>query len=91
MATNLYKLGGWAFDNRRKVLLGWLVVLALVLFASSTFSGTFSSKFEEFQTPSRSRRRTSLPKYPGAGGGSARVVYGLRRARSSPILRTRRP
>ena len=75
MATNLYKLGGWAFDNRRKVLLGWLVVLALVLFASSTFSGTFSSKFEVPGTESQRAQDLLNEKYPGAGGGSARVVY----------------
>ena len=68
MATNLYKLGGWAFDNRRKVLLGWLVVLALVLFASSTFSGTFSSKFEVPGTESQQAQDLLNEKYPGAGG-----------------------
>ena len=91
MATNLYKLGGWAFDNCRKALLGWLVVLALVLFASSTFSGTFSSKFEVPGTESQRAQDLLTEKYPGAGGGSARVVYEAPRARSSPILRTRRP
>ena len=75
MATYLYRLGGWAFDNRRKVALGWLVVLALVLFSSSAFSGSFSSKFEVPGTESQRAQDLLYEKYPGAGGASARVVY----------------
>jgi uncharacterized membrane protein YdfJ with MMPL/SSD domain len=75
VATYLYRLGGWAFTNRRKVLLGWLAVLALVLASSSAFSGTFSSKFEVPGTESQRAQDLLNEKYPGAGGGSARVVY----------------
>jgi hypothetical protein len=45
MATYLYRLGGWAFENRRKVLLGWLAVLAVVVASAGAFSGQFSTKF----------------------------------------------
>ena len=75
MATCLYRLGGWAFDNRRKVLLGWVVVLALVIASASAFSGTFSSKFEVPGTESQRAQDLLYEKYPGAGGASARVVY----------------
>src|ERR1044072_5780072 len=46
VATYLYRLGGWAFGHRRKVLFGWIAVLALVVAGSSAFGGAFSSKFE---------------------------------------------
>ena len=75
MATYLYRLGGWAFDNRRKVLCGWLVVLALVIASATAFSGTFSSKFEVPGTESQRAQDLLHEKYPGAGGASARVVY----------------
>jgi RND superfamily putative drug exporter len=75
VATCLYRLGGWAFDNRRKVLLGWLVALALVIASASAFSGTFSSKFEVPGTESQRAQDLLYEKYPGAGGASARVVY----------------
>jgi RND superfamily putative drug exporter len=75
VASKLYRLGGWAFDNRRKVLLGWVLALVLVMFASSTLSGTFSSKFEVPGTESQQAQDLLYEKYPGAGGASARVVY----------------
>jgi uncharacterized membrane protein YdfJ with MMPL/SSD domain len=75
MATYLHRLGGWAFDNRKKVLLGWLVVLVAVVFSASTFSDDYSSKFEVPGTESQQAQDLLYEKYPGAGGASARVVY----------------
>jgi uncharacterized membrane protein YdfJ with MMPL/SSD domain len=75
MATHLYRLGGWAFQNRRKVLFGWLTVLALVVASSVAFGGQFSSKFEVPGTESQQAQDLLHEKYPGAGGASARVVY----------------
>ena len=75
MATYLYRLGGWAFDNRRKVLLGWILVLALVGVSAGAFSGQFSEKFEVPGTESQRAQDLLYEKYPGAGGASARVVY----------------
>src|SRR5687768_4797660 len=75
VATYLYRLGGWAFDNRRKVLLGWVVVLAAVVFSAASFGGTYSEKFEVPGTESQRAQDLLHEKYPGAGGASARVVY----------------
>ena len=75
MATYLYRLGGWAFDHRRKVLLAWVLVLGLVVFSAASFSGTFSTKFEVPGTESQRAQDLLHAKYPGAGGASARVVY----------------
>src|ERR1044072_8628044 len=75
VATFLYRLGGWAFDHRRKVLLAWVLVLGLVVFSAASFSGTFSTKFEVPGTESQRAQDLLHEKYPGAGGASARVVY----------------
>ena len=75
MATYLYRLGRWAFDNKRKVVAGWLVVLVAVMASATAFSGTFSSKFEVPGTESQQAQDLLHEKYPGAGGASARVVY----------------
>jgi uncharacterized membrane protein YdfJ with MMPL/SSD domain len=75
MATYLYRLGGWAFTNRRKVLFGWLAILAVVIGSAAAFSGQFSSKFEVPGTESQRAQDLLHEKYPGAGGASARVVF----------------
>jgi uncharacterized membrane protein YdfJ with MMPL/SSD domain len=75
MATYLYRIGGWAFTNRRKVLFGWLAILALVIGSAASFSGQFSSKFEVPGTESQRAQDLLHEKYPGAGGASARVVF----------------
>jgi RND superfamily putative drug exporter len=75
VATYLYRLGGWAFENRKKVLLGWMAVLAVVIASAAAFSGQFSEKFEVPGTESQRAQDLLYEKYPGAGGASARVVY----------------
>jgi putative drug exporter of the RND superfamily len=75
VATHLYRLGGWAFDHRGKVLLGWVVVLGLVIAGAGAFSGQFSEKFEVPGTESQRAQDLLHQKYPGAGGASARVVF----------------
>jgi uncharacterized membrane protein YdfJ with MMPL/SSD domain len=75
MATKLHRLGRWAFDNKKKVLVGWLTVLALVVTGMNTFGDEFSSKFEVPGTESQEAQDLLAERYPGAGGSSARVVY----------------
>ena len=75
MAAYLYRLGRFAFDNRKKVLLGWVAVLAVVIASAGAFSGQFSEKFEVPGTESQQAQDLLYEKYPGAGGASARVVY----------------
>jgi RND superfamily putative drug exporter len=75
VATYLYRLGGWAFDHKRKVLLAWVLVLGLVIVSAASFSGTFSTKFEVPGTESQRAQDLLYEKYPGAGGASARVVF----------------
>jgi RND superfamily putative drug exporter len=75
MASNLYRLGGWAFAHRRGVLVGWVVVLGLVFASVAAFKGEFSTRFEVPGTESQRAQDLLHEKYPGAGGASARVVF----------------
>jgi putative drug exporter of the RND superfamily len=75
MARHLYRLGGWAFDHRRKVLVGWIVALAVVIASAGAFSGQTVNKFEVPGTESQQAQDLLREKYPGAGGAAARVVF----------------
>jgi uncharacterized membrane protein YdfJ with MMPL/SSD domain len=75
MATRLYRLGSWAFENRKKVLVGWLLVLVAVFASAAAFSGKTSNEFSVPGTESQVAQDLLEEKYPEAGGGSARVVF----------------
>ena len=75
MATRLYRIGGWAFENRRKVIAGWLLVLVAVIASASAFSGKTSNEFSVPGTESQVAQDLLQEKFPEAGGGSARVVF----------------
>ena len=75
MARHLYRLGGWAFDRRRSVLAGWLVLLALVFGAAAAFSGKTTNAFSVPGTESQQAQDLLDKKFPGAGGGTARMVF----------------
>ena len=75
MATRLYRLGGWAFENRKKVLVGWLLVLVAVFASAAAFSGKTSNEFAVPGTESQVAQDLLTEKFPEASGGSARVVF----------------
>jgi putative drug exporter of the RND superfamily len=45
MAAYLHRLGGWAFDHRWKVLIGWVLVLAAVGACASALGGETNDEF----------------------------------------------
>ena len=75
MATYLYRLGRWAFEHRRRVLMIWLAVLVLIGGVAAAFSGRTSDKFSVPGTESQRAQDLFEQKYPGAGGAAARVVF----------------
>ena len=75
MASRLYRIGGWAFQNRRKVVGGWLLVLVAVIASASAFSGKTSNEFSVPGTESQVAQDLLQEKFPEASGGSARVVF----------------
>ena len=75
MATYLYRLGDWAFRNRRKVVTMWAAVFIGVILCAIAFSGTTNDEFSVPGTESQQAQDLLHERYPGAGGASARVVF----------------
>jgi uncharacterized membrane protein YdfJ with MMPL/SSD domain len=75
MATFLYRLGGWAFQHRWKVLGAWVAVVALVVASAMAFSGKTNDKFTVPGTESQQAQELLEAKYPAASGAYARMVF----------------
>ncbi|HEX6387788.1 MAG TPA: MMPL family transporter [Solirubrobacteraceae bacterium] len=75
MAKHLYRLGGWAFERRRTVLVMWIALLAVVVASAMAFKGQTSSKFVVPGTESQQAQDLLEQKFPAASGASARVVF----------------
>jgi RND superfamily putative drug exporter len=75
MSSHLYRLGGWAFAHRRRVLATWSLILAAVAVSAALFSSPFSTKFEVPGTESQRAQDLLHAKFPGAGGAAARMVF----------------
>ena len=75
MASNLYRLGGWAFTHRKRVLGIWALVLVAVFAASAAFSGKTNDSFEVPGTESQDAQELLEAKYPAASGTQARMVF----------------
>ena len=75
MAKHLYRLGGWAFERRRTVLLAWIALLGVVVVCAAAFKGQTSDKFVVPGTESQQAQDLLEQKFPAASGASARVVF----------------
>jgi uncharacterized membrane protein YdfJ with MMPL/SSD domain len=75
MATYLYRLGGWAFEHRKRVLAAWIVALGLVIASAAAFSGQTNDKFTVPGTESQRAQELLEQKYPAASGAYARMVF----------------
>ena len=75
MATYLYRLGGWAFQNRWKAFGIWAAVLAIVIGCAAAFSGQTNDAFSVPGTESQEAQDLLEEKFPEASGATARVVY----------------
>jgi putative drug exporter of the RND superfamily len=75
MATFLYRLGGWAFERRWRVIAAWVVVIGLVVASAAAFSGKTNDKFTVPGTESQRAQELLEQKYPAASGAYARMVF----------------
>jgi uncharacterized membrane protein YdfJ with MMPL/SSD domain len=75
MATYLYRLGGWAFENRWKVLGGWVFLVVAVAMASAAFAGETNDEFTVPGTESQQAQDLLEERFPAASGATARMVF----------------
>src|ERR1700750_1519202 len=75
MATHLHRLGGCAYERRRRVLAFWLIVVVGIGAAAVAFKGQTDNSFSVPGTESQRAQDLLEQKFPGAGGASARVVF----------------
>ena len=75
MATRLFKLGGWAFEHRWRVVAIWATVLVAVVASAAAFGGKTNDKFSVPGTESQEAQTLLEEKYPAASGTYARLVF----------------
>src|SRR5437763_15499121 len=75
MAAVLYRLGGWAFERRRTVVLIWVAVLVLFGALVAGVGGKVSNSFTIPGTESQRALNLLNREFPGSGGAVARIVF----------------
>jgi uncharacterized membrane protein YdfJ with MMPL/SSD domain len=75
MASKLYRLGGWAFENRWKVLGAWAIVLVAVALSAAAFAGETNDEFTVPGTESQTAQDLLEERFPAASGATARTVF----------------
>jgi uncharacterized membrane protein YdfJ with MMPL/SSD domain len=75
MAKYLYRLGGWSFRRRGRVVALWGAVLIAVIGAAVAFGGTTNDKFTVPGTESQEAQELLEERYPAASGTYARIVF----------------
>ena len=75
MANRLFRLGGWAFEHRKRVVALWALVLVGVIAAAAAFGGKTNDKFSVPGTESQEAQELLEQKYPAASGTYARLVF----------------
>jgi putative drug exporter of the RND superfamily len=71
----LGRLAGWSYDHRRRVLVGWVVLLIVAIAVSQLVGTHFQDKFSAGNTPSQRAEEILQARFPGQAGDAAQVVF----------------
>lgn len=74
MSSLLYSLGRWSFRNRRRVLVGWFIIVALAAGATGLLNRGTDSVISIPGTESQNALDRLSNTFPQVSGGSAQVV-----------------
>jgi RND superfamily putative drug exporter len=75
MTGLLERWGAWAVDHRRRIVVGWLLAVALLLVLAANLGGQFREEFAIPGTGSDQAQDLLKERFPQQSGGSARVVF----------------
>ncbi|MFS0562742.1 MMPL family transporter [Terribacillus sp. 179-K 1B1 HS] len=76
MSTLLYRIGSWCVRNKKKVLYGWCILIAVIFTAALLLKPTFSDDMSIPGTPSEKAMKVIEEEFPSApDAGSARVIF----------------
>jgi putative drug exporter of the RND superfamily len=71
----LYRVGTWTAQHRRRVLVVWVVAVAILIGLAQNVGGEFSEEFGIPGTESFAAQELLEDRFPEQSGGSARVVF----------------
>ncbi len=77
MARWLYRVGVRAVENRRRVVVVWLVAVVTLIGAGRGLGGEFSEEFGIPGTGSHQAQELLADRFPEQSGGSARLVFAM--------------
>jgi putative drug exporter of the RND superfamily len=71
----LYRVGTWTAQHRRRVVVVWVVAVAVLIGLAQNVGGEFSEEFGIPGTESYEAQELLEDRFPEQSGGSARVVF----------------
>jgi putative drug exporter of the RND superfamily len=71
----LYRVGTWTAQHRRRVVVVWMVAVAVLIGLAQNVGGEFSEEFGIPGTESYAAQELLEDRFPEQSGGSARVVF----------------
>src|SRR5680860_1216073 len=71
----LYRVGTWTAQHRRRVVVVWVVAVAILIGLAQNLGGEFSEEFGIPGTESYAAQELLEERFPEQSGGSARVVF----------------
>ncbi|MFD8719118.1 MMPL family transporter [Streptomyces sp. NPDC059629] len=77
MAGLLYALGGWSARHRRRVLVAWMLLVAVVAGLGTTMGGELSTTFSVPGVESQKAADLLQKEFPAAAGGTARLIVAV--------------
>jgi RND superfamily putative drug exporter len=70
----LGRLAGWSYEHRRRVLIGWIFLLVVVIGSSNALGSAFHNNFTLNNSPSHQAYLLLSQRFPNQSGDSAEVV-----------------
>ena len=85
----LGRIADFSFVHRRRVLLGWLVVLVLAIAAAATFGGTYTADYSTPGSDSKAASDRLAQRFAGRSGDQVDLVWKASAGATAPAVKER--